>query len=259
MDKVSMKKILFLLLALNLVGCSKCGNGKFKKNVDLTGIEVNLEVHRFEREFINVQPEAIDSGLARLQTKYPDFLPFYVEELMQFGKLNDPKKEYIALIKQFLTNRYVQGLHDTCKLIFPDLEKEMQYLETAFRQYRYFYPKRPIPKVITYVSEFSRAAVTYDSTILGIGLDLYLGKDYKYYPSLFPGYLVEKLEPNYMVPNCMKVWVNMLYQEKAQRKSFLEEIIYNGKVLYFLDQVLMETHDHFKIGFQPQQLVWCRN
>ena len=115
-----------VLVLLLLVGCSECGSGKFNKKVDLTGIEVDLELKRFERDFAAIDPDQVQEGLKELENRYPDFLPFYVEQLMRFGKLDDPDMAYVPLIHQFLENRYVQGLHDTCQFIFPIMEKEIQ-------------------------------------------------------------------------------------------------------------------------------------
>jgi len=39
--------------------------------------------------------------------------------------------------------------------------------------------------------------------------------------------------------------------------NVLNRMIYNGKIMYFLDQILPETHDSVKISYTPTQLEWC--
>ena len=53
-------------------------------------------------------------------------------------------------------------------------------LEQGFKHYLYYFPDKPVPKIATYISGFNYAIITTDS-ILGIGLDMYLGSNSNFY------------------------------------------------------------------------------
>ena len=92
---------------------------------------------------------------------------------------------------------------------------------------------------------------------------MFLGKDSKFYGALvesLPQYLTRKFTPAYIVPRVSEYYVREnLIKEQDQDRSLLAKMIYNGKILYFMEQVLPETTpDSVKIGYTAQQLAWCK-
>ncbi|MFD2147807.1 hypothetical protein [Mucilaginibacter antarcticus] len=48
-----------------------------------------------------------------------------------------------------------------------------------------------------------------------------------------------------------------MFVESDDNKTLLSKMVYNGKILYFMDQVLPNVPDSLKIGFTSQQIKWC--
>ena len=91
---------------------------------------------------------------------------------------------------------------------------------------------------------------------------MFLGSGSKYYPALrqsIPNYISRRFNKENIPPRIIEAFVREdMFQELDKSKSLLSKMIYNGKVLYFMDQVLTEAPDSLKIGFTKTQIEWCQ-
>ena len=143
---------------------------------------------------------------------------------------------------------------------FGDFSKQNSEFTTAFRYYSYYFPKKPIPKVVTMISGFSYPVIC-DSTTLGVSLDMYMNPEYKFYSTLeppLPNYLRSKMSSEYIVPDAMKGWAESDYEIDESSGKMIDFMVSQGRELYFLDKILPDTHDTLKIGYSSSQLDWCR-
>ncbi len=226
---------------------------------DVSHIDVSLRIDRFEQDFFALDLTSESFSLLPLEEQYPEFFPVYFEQIMHFGNLADTLQRYRFQLNRFLANQAIRGLYDTCQAHFGDISPLHNELEDAFRYYRFYFPDEEIPRVVTMITEFNFAAITTDR-VLGIGLDMHLGRNYVYYnaPELnFPRYKIRKFSPEYMVPNAMRSWLMGQFEKGAQKNDLINHMIYNGKILYLLDHILPYTPDSLKIGLSEQQLDWC--
>lgn len=234
-----------------------CNTGSSPPNI--ADIQVDLPIERFEQDLFSIDTANYEAAFANLEQKYPDFMEMYVEQLMRFGSLSDPAKKYRAKLFDFIQNQDIRNLYDSCMLAYPNLDFLEKELPTAFQYFKYYLPHRPIPqKVVSHISAFGPSALTFDTTILGINLDLYLGKDFPFYAAAgLPKYMTHRYHQDYMVANSMKAWTKNLFEKPQKPNRFVDQIAYEGKLLYILDKVLPHTHDSLKIGFTGKQLNWC--
>jgi hypothetical protein len=49
-----------------------------------------------------------------------------------------------------------------------------------------------------------------------------------------------------------------MFPESDSAKSLLSKMIYNGKIMYYMDQVFPDMSDTTKIGYTGAQLKWCQ-
>ncbi|MEI7662090.1 MAG: gliding motility lipoprotein GldB, partial [Bacteroidota bacterium] len=129
-------------------------------------------------------------------------------------------------------------------------------LTEAFKHYRYYYPGVKIPRVYAYISggDYDFPVQFADSVML-IGLDNFLGRDFKPYAADgLPFYRITRMNSGNILPECMKVLLNVTYREQLSGNTLLEQMVEAGKRLFFIDAMIPGTDDRFKIGFtQPQQ------
>jgi hypothetical protein len=95
--------ILCLTLFLILFGAS-CNNGE--KSPDVSGVKIELNTRRLDQDLAKMDTAQIAAGLQALSAKYPDFLDFWLDELMQFGvngNYSDTAMGVREHLRQFLT------------------------------------------------------------------------------------------------------------------------------------------------------------
>jgi hypothetical protein len=228
---------------------------------DVSHIEVNVHIHRFDLDLSMLDTNHVMKNLPALFHKYPVFLPVYLNEIMNYGVYNDNSSMLKDELHSLLTSKDILGLQDTLKAHFQNLDWLEKQLDGGFRYLKYYYPDYHIPKCVTFYSGLNNfGAVTID-TVLGIGLDMFLGKNYPFYGQVadpYPEYMLPRFAPQYISTDCFKSIEQQMYPT-PQEGTLLSQMIDAGKQLYFLDQVLPDEPDSIKTGFTQKQLDWCRN
>ncbi len=221
------------------------------KDVDVSAIPVEVKTLRFEEDLFSTQAENISS----LQKKYKSFFDLFCYKLLQAGT---PDTSLLKnRLRDFTIDSDVSEIYQASEKIFHEFTTIDQQLTDAFRHYRYYFPQKAVPSVVTFISGFNYAIVAADSA-LGIGLDMYLGSDSKYYPGLqFPQYKINRMRKEYIASDCMRGWAQSEWEQDESHNDFLTQMIYFGKILYFLDAMMPETHDTIKTGYTSAQLKWC--
>lgn len=248
--------ILFALIVLSL-SLNACFE-HHEKPPDVQQIPGDFELVRYEKKFFALDTNHLTQGIAQLLEDDTIFGPVYMNQIMNFKDEKNPEIYDTIELRKFLTNPYIHYLYDSVSLSFANMNTEIAQLNQAFKYFKYYFPERKIPKVYTLISEFGTASFMIDTSILGIGLDFYLGTDYLYYEQFFPNYIIAKLKPEFIAPNSMKVLYNAYYGNPQDKiMPLVELMIENGKQLYFVEKMLPETAEEYKWGYSSAQLKWC--
>lgn len=214
------------------VSCDK----KSKTEKAVEAIPVEIKVVRFDKLFFETPPQ----DLAKLKKEFPYFFPEGNDDNVWIEKMKNPlwRELYTEVQKKY-----------------SNFEPVQEELETLFKHIKYNFPKTKTPKVITVISEMDyNNKVIYADSLLIISLELYLGKEHKFYQ--FPKYLKENFEQRQMMPDVVS---SFAFQKIAPSldESLLGQMIYYGKELYLKDVLLPEYTDAEKIGYTPEQVKWC--
>ena len=248
---------LFFILSISLffANCNK--NNKI---LDLSSIDLEIDINRYEKKFFALDSNNLIFSLQELRKEDSVFFDFYTIQVMRFGKITDTVSPVILSIDEFLTNKNVQELRDIVNNTFSNLAPLKIELTAALKYFKYYFPNKQIPEIRTIISEFGYNAVSLDSTYLVFGLDMYLGKDFKYYGSFdFPNYIIKRFEKDYMVSNAMEVIYKQYFEESEllNTKALVYAMIEHGKKLYFLESMMPEKDKHLLIGYTKKQMAWC--
>ncbi|MEO0045975.1 MAG: hypothetical protein RL705_1166 [Bacteroidota bacterium] len=229
-----MKKYFAILtLVFLLASCDK--KSKVEKAVE--EIPVTLQVDRFDQAFF----EATSKDLTNLKAEYPFFFPEGVSDQVWIDKMQH--KDW-------------RELYNEVQKKYPDFNKQTAEIEDLFKHLKYYFPETVLPKVYTVIGEMdytSKAIYANDKFI--IALELYLGKEVKFYT--FPEYLRQNFEERQMMPDIVTSYA-LRRIPPPNDKTLLAEMIYFGKELYLKDLVLPNHTDAEKIGYSPEQNVWCQ-
>jgi hypothetical protein len=129
-----------------------------------------------------------------------------------------------------------------------------------FRRIKVLMPEWKVPVVYTYVSGGDiQYPVKYADDRLIIALDLFLGRNYPVYKMWsLPEYMTNRMTKDYVVLSTATEIGRAYVDRNAGRgKSMLEQMIYEGKLLYFTDVAIPDAPDSLRIGYTTQQLAWA--
>lgn len=245
---------LFFFTAVILTGCQN------KKAIDVSHIKVDLRIERFDQDLNTLHPDNIATTLPVLEKKYSAFYQDYIEKMLSAGSSSDTA--YYANMRLILTNDDFNALKTEVDATFKDLSGKENELRDAFKHIKYFYPDVQIPRIISFYSGFS-VQVPLGKNYLGVGLDMFLGADSKFYPALrqsIPQYISRRFTPENITPRLIETFVREeMFQEPDDLNTLLERMIYNGKVMYFMQSVLPEVPDSLIINYTSDQQQWADN
>lgn len=242
---MSQKNIYILLVFLFfLIACKP----KPQFDVDLSNVEaVDIKIKRYDKALSEINPTNLRNGIDSIKSEFSFFIG---EELDTF--------DIISLYNYITDPVIVKTFKDTYEK-YPDLKIIEKDLSLALRYFKYYFPEIKTPEVYTYVSGFDfENPVKFVDSVLIIALDMYLGRDYYFYPLIgIPEYKAYRMCKESIVKDCMNEIGKNLIKPKREEITFLDKMIYEGKLLYFLDLTLPDLSDSIKIGFKASQIDWC--
>lgn len=242
----------FLLISSCLLLFS-CENNRWE--IDNKAEKIEISAERFERDLFKQNPYLFDETASeQLLQKYPDFLPLFTEGIMNFGELGSGP--YYMQTQKFIEDSDIRQLYEDVSERYDDMDFLQKELSDAFTRYHYFFPERIVPKVTTFLSAFSFSVVT-DDSLLGIGLDNYLGSEYEFYPKAgIPKYQFTHFEKEYMSADAMNAWLTTEFVDHDGH-NLLEQMIYSGKVFYISQAFFPEMKENILLRYTKEELEWC--
>jgi len=230
-----MRKYIYLFaFGFLFFSCNK--QSKIEREVEK--IPVTMKVYRFEQAFFNATPQE----LAKVKAEYPDFFPNEIPDAAWVEKMQHPQWRQLY---QEVEKKYKNfGLQQT-------------EIEDLFKHIKYYFPTIKVPQIYTAIGEMDYLnKAIYANDKLVIALELYLGKDHKFY-SEFPTYLRQNFEQRQMLPDIVS---SLSYRivPGSTNKDLLTLMINSGKELYLKDILLPNYSDAERIGYTEKQVKWCQ-
>ncbi len=224
--------------------------------IKLILLDPPIEIKRLDRDLFAVNIDSVSAEAAYLNHKYSEFFHLYNHMVIRLG--SPDAAAYPEYLKSFLTDFDMFNLSQEVNRVFPDLDFLEEELNEAFSRYKHYLPGYSIPSVFTFIGGFNQSMVTTD-TILGIGLDKYLGSENVFYIRLqMAQYIRYNMHPAKISSDCMRAWAMTEFEYNDQTDNLISQMIYHGRVMYFTDYMLPYQHDTLKTGFTSAQLEWCR-
>jgi hypothetical protein len=250
-----MKKINLLFLLIVLFSCKN----ENKKNLpDVSNIEVNTNIIRFDKMLTHLDTNNIEKSYEELLKKEQLFTEFYFKYLIPIQKTGNDLKFYKEL-KNYLGFSSVKFIGSAIDSTFNNMDKIKTDFDQAFKYYKYYFPQDTIPKVYTFQCEYSYAAIIPSfNNAVGVGLEMFLGSNHKEYtnPQLnFPEYLINTFDKKYIVSRT----IYALVEDKVGAPSgnrLLDMMIENGKKLYLTNLLIPNEKDSIIHEYTGKQMQW---
>lgn len=220
-------------------------------------IRVRFETQRFDKELWALRDSLMSPVANDFKNRYRDFLPFYASTLIQLGRPQDP--QLLHRLQAYLHDPYIDTVYRDVLSHFSDFSTFDKSFSDAFRFLKLYFPDAPDYNIITHVSGFQYKTALIDSAVL-VGLDLYLGRDYRYYPKVefMTAYLMRRLDDRHLVPDAMQLILEDLIPEFGNSNKLLHRMLEQGKVVYALKKVLPNTPDSTLFGYTTAQMKWTQ-
>ncbi len=247
--KQTLLSSLFIIIFL---GCNT------HKGPDVSGIKINLQTQRFERDFFALDTTRFGPSMQKLYEKYPEFFQDFIYNILGLPAQNENPGAVEEGVKSFI--RSYKPVKDSADLVFKNFDQIAVQISNGLKHVGYYFPKYKTPeKLITFIGPINSYGNIITTDAIAIGLQLYMGKDYTLYQSeagqqLYPLYISKRFEPAYIAVGSMKNITSDMYPDNSAGKPLVEQMIEAGKKLYMLDQLMPETPDTIMTGYTKAQL-----
>ncbi len=245
---------MYVILLVGLL-CG-CGNKYQYIPKDIKPVEV--EIVRFDSALLAVRADSVKQDVMQLYADYEAFMPLYVEGVLRLPMADTAYfSEQLAHFLADTTMGFAQT-NALAKKKFANVDSLQEALNTGFSRLHYLYPEWEIPTVYLFVSGFNSTVIYYED-MLGVGVDMYLGSDYPYYNQVVYDYQKTTMQKEYVVRDVMSMYLayHIAYNSKYNR--LLEQMIFRGKQLFLLSQLLPDAPAWQVIGYTPEQWAWCEH
>ena len=240
---------LFLLLA-------SCGNDPYR--VDVSGVEVqDVKIRRFDKDVFGTDTAGIDAAMKKLEDTYGSFYSGFCSIILLFdGTVPDSllRSKFLS----FVSHPDMKEVFEASQKAYPDLSELESEIRDVFRHWKYYFPVTDrFPGVYAMVSGLNLPMSSSDSAI-GIGLDMYLGKDHPIYEmAAFEKYRRKNMNSYNILPDFIRAMSMTVFPPSGKENDLLSEIIYQGKIQFMIDLLAPHLADSLKMGYSGEQLNWC--
>lgn len=212
---------------------------------------VHISVFRYEKALFSLDVNHLDQGVAKLYGQVPD-------NLIAKDVWKNPKM--MQSLKGYLSDPIIRDVYKATAKEYPDMKEVEKQLTDAFKIYLTHFPNSSVPKIYTLVPglDFSMPSVYGYGNNLFINLDMYLGKDYKYYSAAgMPKFISARCDKKYLATDCF--YKGMVYKHLPDKTlvTVLDNMIYEGKKLYFTQIMFPEISEQDIIGYSNAKYKWA--
>lgn len=260
---LGLKKVTTSLAVVCLLFFQSCKN-ESEYVPDTSTIKIELNTSRFDKDLYALDTNKIGEGLKKLNEKYPDFLNYFLDTIMAYGingNYNDTVTGIREGLKPFLVFKDFKELQNAIDIKYPNTQKTDEQLISGFKLFKYYYPNVAIPKILYLNMGLSNwPSFPVDNTTFCIGLDMFLGDDFKHYRSIgVHEYMNAHLRPSYIPVSVFGAIYKGMHPLKMAEKNLLDLMIQKGKEQYFLHKLLPSIPDSTLFGYKQKQVEWCNN
>lgn len=229
-----MNKIIILLLVLLVnFSCKK----EIKSDIDVSSIDINIEIDRFEQKFFNTTAETLPA----LKNQYPYLFPKHNLDSIWLEKINNVNEI---------------ELFNTSQEVFGNFSEQRSEIEDLFKHIKYYHKNFKEPKIITLITDLDyEGKVIYADSLLFVSLDMYLGKDNSAYLD-FPEYISQNFDKSQLVVDIANE-IGKKYFKTSKKRQFLDIIVDQGKRMFLIETYLPEHSKASLIGYTPESFEWA--
>jgi len=261
-----MKHGLFFTALLGLaILIAACDNSAPKESLAQIEEGIQIPINRFDQHLLAVDTIKIEEGVQNLQNLMPGFSKLYFEQILGEGSVPPAQ-----IIRDIQSDTSYLKLNGVVQESFPksDLGDLNAEVAQALKNYIEVFglSEAALPSVYTFISGFIYQSLVFDDggkEGVALGLEMFLGGTFPYKETflnnpMFSDYLTRTYNKQHLSKRLVEVLVEDKIPPPA-KGDFLSLMIWGGKKLYIMDQILDFKSDTIVLEYSKQQLEWCTN
>lgn len=245
---------ILVLIVFTLIGC-KHDRIYFPDNLPLS----DVNIIRFDTAVLG------ENSVEELQAAYPDFttiwLDYYLFQTMEFMgedvlETMDENK-CLSLYK----NDTILGFANILarmKETYADVRDIEHTLSVAFGRIKWLYPELQTPTLYFTPSCMQHNILWLNDTTMAVGIDFYMGSDFEAYNRFVNQYQKIHMEKRLLPVDIVAAIAYYEFDNDMTNQRLLDNMIYEGKLTYFISAVLDDYSENEIMGYSKEQLEWCQ-
>jgi gliding motility-associated lipoprotein gldB len=226
-------KIKLFLLFVSLFALASCD----RTEREIAQIPMEVKLLRMDSIFFHTPTKE----LPLVKAKYPLFFPDNTSDEEWAEKQAD------SLQKELFTE---------ITKTFGDFSQQKKAIKNIYQHVKYYFPHFTPAKIVTLTSDVDYLSrVIYADSLLLIGLDNYLGAKHPFYVDI-EGYIAQELDQKYL-PTDVALSLARAIIPLQRNTTFLDAMIYEGKLLYLAQQFLPKTPEEDLLKYTSEKYEWA--
>jgi len=217
--------------------------------------EGDITIHRYEEVMFNTPDAEMADSLRSFAKRFKSpLLNIYPDN-----------ENFMSELLGFVSDNLVRDIYRITSHRYNNLYWLEAELSKALKKAHEIDDEIQIDQFATFVSGFfdygQRILADRDSRSLVVSIDQYaLGDMDKYSYFGLPMFIVERCDSAYLASDIMaEIARQYTAAPNESNLTMLDLMIAEGKILYFLDQVMPDKEECLKIRYTPEQMEWAKN
>lgn len=191
-----------------------------------------------------------EEKIKKIKEKHPSLSRGIFEEVLGVGNPDSLFTQF--RYAGFLADPYIIQTEKAIDSVYTDFTKYEKEYSEAFAKYQWYTPEAITPSVVFSYNNFQYAIIALDSCMI-VGLEMYLGSNFPGYVGLeWPDYIKARRTPELLVPETMTGWLMTEFPKSNTAVTFIEEIVYRGKIMFYLSKLLPDYEEHKWFGYSKE-------
>ncbi|NJB87135.1 hypothetical protein GGR26_002912 [Lewinella marina] len=237
---------------------------------DVSDIEVDLTVLRFDQALTQLDTSDLPAELERLDDTYGSFTDAFFTHLVPVRRGDFSAEEGQNVLRAYLEYPLTRVVDSTVAEHFSpegggaQVPQMVEDFRQGLRYFRHYLPDAPLPDtLVTFNTHFELAAFLYGEGQIAVGLEFFLGPDFDYAlvnpeEPIFSDYLAQSYTPAHFTGKLLRVLVEDRFPPPRSGR-LIDYLIYEGKKLYLLELLQPATPDHVVYEVTEEQMDWLRD
>lgn len=230
------------------------------RNPDVSHIDVNVEIIRTENVIFNTPDKVAFENEIQ---KYDDFYSIYLDKVLSLK--SDSDSSFYESFVGYTRDSLFADLRKKADERFGDMDEIQDDLTKMYRYFEYYFPQSvQVPRFYTFIADFAYQMFVFSDKgqdAVGLGLDMFLSPEINYKlvnpdNTYFSDYVTRSWNHDHVVQKVAFLHIMDIMGEPSGHR-LLDQMIYNGKMLYIAKKVLPFVHDSIIHEYTLEQLEWC--